>query len=100
MIQSKQPEPPGVPTENSKVPVVETFTIIHVLFNSPLNKHPELPEAGFVEGLDIVPDVNSVTSPEPLGSIWKVEFVQIFTAPEQSLATTGPGGGGGGEPHG
>ena len=69
MIQSKHPEPPGVPTENSSVPVVDTFTIIQVLFNSPLNKHPKLPDAGLVDGLDMVPDVNSVTSPLPLGSI-------------------------------
>jgi hypothetical protein len=50
--------------------------------------------------LETVPEVNSTTLPDPFGSIWKDEFVQILTAPEQSEAMVGPGGGGGGVPHG
>jgi hypothetical protein len=76
------------------------FTTIHVLFNSPESRHPELLEPGFVLGLETDPEVNSVTEPEPLGSTWNEAFVQMFTAPEQSEAITGPGGGGGGDPHG
>jgi hypothetical protein len=74
--------------------------IIHVLFNSPLRRQPSLAEAGFIEGFAIVPLVNSVIAPDPLGSTWKEAFVHMLTAPEQSEATIGPGGGGGGEPHG
>ena len=69
IIQSKQPVPPAAPIENSKVPEVAMLTIIQVLFNSPESKHPEFNEPGFVEGFDIDPDVNSVTAPDPFGSI-------------------------------
>ena len=99
MIQSKQPVA-GVPKENSKVPFVATFTIIHVLFNSPASKQPKFPDATFVDGFEKDPVVNSTVFPDPLGSIWNVAFVQILTEPEQSEAITGPGGGGGGVPHG
>jgi hypothetical protein len=54
--------------ENSNVPEVAIFTIIHVLFNSPESKQPELADAGFIDGLETVPETNSVTKPEPLGS--------------------------------
>jgi hypothetical protein len=100
MIQSKHPDPPGAPNENSRVPVVATFTTIQVLFNSPESKQPWFADAIFVDGFENEPVVNSTTFPEPLGSIWKVALVQIFTAPEQSDAITGPGGGGGGVPQG
>jgi hypothetical protein len=104
MIQSRQPVPPTAPNENSNVPEVATFTTIQVLFNSPESKQPSfnvVAELGFVCGFEMVLDVvNSTTFPEPLGSIWKVAFVQMFTAPEQSEATTGPGGGGGVVPQG
>ena len=73
MIQSKHPVPPTAPNENSRVPVVATFTTIHVLFNSPDNRHPELrvvPKLGFVCGFEMELSVlNSTTFPEPLGSI-------------------------------
>jgi hypothetical protein len=45
------------------------FTIIHVLFNSPLSKHPVFAEAGFTEGFETDPDTNSITLPDPFGSI-------------------------------
>jgi hypothetical protein len=104
MIQSRHPVPPSAPKENSSVPVVATLITIHVLFNSPDNKQPSLSvvaELGFICGFEmLLAVVNSTTFPEPFGSIWKVALVQMFTAPEQSEAITGPGGGGGGAPHG
>jgi hypothetical protein len=68
IIQSKQPEP-GVPIENSKVPVVATLITIQVLLSSPERRQPVFKDPGFTEGFETVPLVNSVTSPEPLGSI-------------------------------
>jgi hypothetical protein len=41
--------------------------MIHVLFNSPASKQPELVPTGFVEGLEMEPVVNSFTAPNPLG---------------------------------
>jgi hypothetical protein len=92
MIQSKQPKPPGAPNENSSVPVLAMFTIIHVLFNSPLSRQPVFAEAGLIEGFETDPETNSTTLPDPFGSIWKEELVQMLTALAQSLATTTPGG--------
>jgi len=71
-----------------------------VLFASPVNKQPEFADPGFIDGLENDPEVNSTTDPEPLGSTAKEALVQTLTAPEQSEATTGPGGGGGGAPQG
>ena len=72
MIQSKHPTPPGEPNENSSVPEVATFTTIHVLFNSPDNRHPEfrvVGKLGFDCGFEIeLSVVNSTTFPDPLGS--------------------------------
>jgi len=68
------------------------FTIIHVLFNSPLSKQPEFAEAGFTVGFETEPETNSTTFPDPFGSIWKEELVQMLTALAQSLAITTPGG--------
>jgi hypothetical protein len=55
IIQSKQPIPLSWPNENSKVPVPATLIIIHVGFNSPESKQPELPEPGFIDGFETVP---------------------------------------------
>jgi hypothetical protein len=101
IIQSRQFEDAAsAPKENSRVPVVAILTTIQVLFASPVNKQPELADPGFVEGFETEPDVNSTTDPEPLGSTAKDALVQMLTAPEQSDAITGPGGGGGGVPQG
>lgn len=69
IIQSKHPDPPAVPIENSSVPEDAMLTTIHVLFNSPDKRHPEFVEPGLVDGFETVPEVNSVTAPDPLGSI-------------------------------
>jgi hypothetical protein len=44
------------PKENSRVPEPAMLITIQVGFSSPASRHPEFPDAGFVDGLDIVPD--------------------------------------------
>jgi hypothetical protein len=82
----------GAPNENSSVPALATFTISQLLFISPVNKQPEFVEAGFVDGLEKLPTVNSVISPLLDGSNRKVGLVQMLTAWNASLAETGVGG--------
>jgi hypothetical protein len=70
----------GAPKENSSEPALATFTINQVLFTSPVSKHPELLEAGLVDGFEKLPVVNSVISPLLFGSNKKVGFVQMLIA--------------------
>ena len=86
MIQSKQPNPPDAPKENSRVPELAIFITIQVLFNSPDKRQPEFDEAGLVLGFEMALKKSSSIAPEPLGSIAKVASVQILTASTQSLA--------------
>ena len=82
MIQSRHllVEVLGAPNENSKVPVLAIFTINQVLFTSPVKRQPAFDEAGFTEGLEILPTVNSVNNPLFAGSNRKVGLVQMFIA--------------------
>jgi hypothetical protein len=70
----------GAPNENSNVPALATFTISQLLFTSPVNKQPEFVEAGFVDGFEKLPTVNSVIRPLLFGSNKKVGFVHMLTA--------------------
>jgi hypothetical protein len=94
MIQSRQPVP-GDPIENCRLPLDAILITIHVLFNSPESKQPELGPTGLVLGLTVVPLGSSLIEPNPFGSTAKLALLQIFAACPQSLATIGGGGGGG-----
>lgn len=85
MIQSKQP-PLGPIIDQASVPVEITFIEMKVELVSPLNKQPELKPAGFVDGLDILPEVKSTTFvAEFKGAIGNDGVVHPGTASEQSL---------------
>lgn len=85
MIQSKQP-PLGPIIDQASVPEEMTLIEINVELVSPLNKQPELNPAGFVDGLEILPEVKSTTFVAALfGAIGNCGVVHPGTASEQSL---------------
>jgi hypothetical protein len=85
MIQSKQP-PLGPIIDHARVPFEITFIVIKVELVSPLSKHPELNPAGFVEGLETLPEVKSITLVAGLfGAIGNEGVVHPGTASEQSF---------------
>jgi hypothetical protein len=87
MIQSKHP-PLGPMIDQARVPLVTTEIVMNVELVSPLNKHPEFPGTGlgFIEGLEILPDVKSIMFVEGLlGAIGKDGVVQPGIASTQSL---------------
>ncbi|MEN9400960.1 MAG: hypothetical protein RL632_2063 [Bacteroidota bacterium] len=72
--------------DHAKVPVEMTLIEIKVELVSPLNRHPELNPAGFVEGFEILPDVKSTTFvAEFSGAIGNEGVVHPGTASEQSF---------------
>jgi hypothetical protein len=72
--------------DHANVPVEMTLIEINVELVSPLNRQPALNPAGFVEGLEILPDVKSTTLVAVLfGAIGKDGVVHPGTASEQSF---------------
>jgi hypothetical protein len=85
MIQSKQP-PLGPIIDHASVPEEMTLIEINVELVSPLNKQPELKPAGFVDGLEILPEVKSTTFVAVLfGAMGNNGVVHPGTASEQSF---------------
>jgi hypothetical protein len=86
IIQSKQP-PFGPIIDHANVPLFITEIVIKVELVSPLKRHPELPKRpGFVEGLEILPEVKSTMLVAVLlGAIPNEGVVQPGTASTQSF---------------
>ena len=72
--------------DQANVPVEITLMDMNVELVSPLNKHPELKPAGFVDGFEMLPEVKSTTLVAVLfGAIGKEGVVHPGTASEQSF---------------
>jgi hypothetical protein len=85
IIQSKHP-PLGPMIDQANVPAELVFIVMKVELVSPLNKQPELKPCGFVEGLEILPEVKSITLVAGLfGAMGNAGVVQPGTASEQSF---------------